>query len=111
MSLTSWFLVSSGGTRQRLPREMISVGRDDCELMLQVMLDFSIRTFAISLHMDLVGLTQSIAMVTAEQVGVADSAQPKSPSRGRVAVVIRLPITQRMLKHIADKTDFFKVTH
>ncbi|XP_057625328.1 centrosomal protein of 170 kDa isoform X5 [Chionomys nivalis] len=35
MSLTSWFLVSSGGTRHRLPREMIFVGRDDCELMLQ----------------------------------------------------------------------------
>lgn len=37
MSLTSWFLVSSGGTRHRLPREMIFVGREDCELMLQVM--------------------------------------------------------------------------
>lgn len=36
MSLTSWFLVSGGGTRHRLPREMIFVGRDDCELMLQV---------------------------------------------------------------------------
>ncbi|XP_059946893.1 centrosomal protein of 170 kDa isoform X4 [Mesoplodon densirostris] len=35
MSLTSWFLVSSGGTRHRLPREMIFVGRDECELMLQ----------------------------------------------------------------------------
>ncbi|KAM9770547.1 centrosomal protein of 170 kDa isoform 1-T2 [Menidia menidia] len=35
MSLTSWFLVSGGGTRHRLPREMIFVGRDDCELMLQ----------------------------------------------------------------------------
>ncbi|KAM9558800.1 centrosomal protein of 170 kDa-like isoform 3-T5 [Salvelinus alpinus] len=35
MSLTSWFLVSSGGTRHRLPLEMIFVGRDDCELMLQ----------------------------------------------------------------------------
>uniref|UniRef100_A0A673KSH4 Centrosomal protein of 170 kDa-like n=1 Tax=Sinocyclocheilus rhinocerous TaxID=307959 RepID=A0A673KSH4_9TELE len=35
MSLISWFLVSSGGTRHRLPREMIFVGRDDCELMLQ----------------------------------------------------------------------------
>uniref|UniRef100_A0A8C2TRX6 Centrosomal protein 170 n=1 Tax=Coturnix japonica TaxID=93934 RepID=A0A8C2TRX6_COTJA len=35
MSLTAWFLVSSGGTRHRLPREMIFVGRDDCELMLQ----------------------------------------------------------------------------
>ncbi|MEQ2199277.1 hypothetical protein XENOCAPTIV_000232 [Xenoophorus captivus] len=36
MSVTSWFLVNSGGTRHRLPREMIFVGRDDCELMLQV---------------------------------------------------------------------------
>ncbi|XP_027863151.1 centrosomal protein of 170 kDa isoform X2 [Xiphophorus couchianus] len=35
MSVTSWFLVSNGGTRHRLPREMIFVGRDDCELMLQ----------------------------------------------------------------------------
>uniref|UniRef100_A0A8D0GVE9 Centrosomal protein 170B n=1 Tax=Sphenodon punctatus TaxID=8508 RepID=A0A8D0GVE9_SPHPU len=36
MSVTSWFLVSSTGIRHRLPREMIFVGRDDCELMLQV---------------------------------------------------------------------------
>lgn len=36
MSVTSWFLVGSGGTRHRLPRELIFVGRDDCELMLQV---------------------------------------------------------------------------
>uniref|UniRef100_A0AAY4EX61 FHA domain-containing protein n=1 Tax=Denticeps clupeoides TaxID=299321 RepID=A0AAY4EX61_9TELE len=35
MSLTSWFLLSGSGTRHRLPREMIFVGRDDCELMLQ----------------------------------------------------------------------------
>uniref|UniRef100_A0A667FUB2 FHA domain-containing protein n=1 Tax=Lynx canadensis TaxID=61383 RepID=A0A667FUB2_LYNCA len=35
MSVTSWFLVSSGGTRHRLPRELIFVGRDECELMLQ----------------------------------------------------------------------------
>uniref|UniRef100_H3DJA6 Centrosomal protein 170B n=1 Tax=Tetraodon nigroviridis TaxID=99883 RepID=H3DJA6_TETNG len=35
MSVPSWFLVSSSGTRHRLPREMIFVGRDDCELMLQ----------------------------------------------------------------------------
>ncbi|XP_015721084.1 centrosomal protein of 170 kDa protein B isoform X10 [Coturnix japonica] len=35
MSVTSWFLVSSAGIRHRLPREMIFVGRDDCELMLQ----------------------------------------------------------------------------
>jgi hypothetical protein len=36
MSVTSWFLVSSSGTRHRLPREMIFVGREDCEFMLQV---------------------------------------------------------------------------
>uniref|UniRef100_A0A3P8V896 Centrosomal protein 170B n=1 Tax=Cynoglossus semilaevis TaxID=244447 RepID=A0A3P8V896_CYNSE len=35
MSVTSWFLVSSSGSRHRLPKEMIFVGRDDCELMLQ----------------------------------------------------------------------------
>ncbi|XP_029453940.1 centrosomal protein of 170 kDa protein B isoform X2 [Rhinatrema bivittatum] len=35
MSVTSWFLVSGSGTRHRLPREMIFVGREDCELILQ----------------------------------------------------------------------------
>ncbi|XP_054894252.1 centrosomal protein of 170 kDa protein B isoform X2 [Poeciliopsis prolifica] len=35
MSVTSWFLVSSSGMRHRLPREMIFVGREECELMLQ----------------------------------------------------------------------------
>ncbi|XP_021535561.1 centrosomal protein of 170 kDa protein B isoform X1 [Neomonachus schauinslandi] len=35
MSVTSWFLVSSSGNRHRLPRELIFVGRDECELMLQ----------------------------------------------------------------------------
>ncbi|XP_030070538.1 centrosomal protein of 170 kDa protein B [Microcaecilia unicolor] len=35
MSVTSWFLVSSSGNRHRLPREMIFVGREDCELILQ----------------------------------------------------------------------------
>ncbi|XP_075968260.1 centrosomal protein of 170 kDa protein B [Anarhichas minor] len=35
MSVTSWFMVSSSGTRHRLPKEMIFVGREDCELMLQ----------------------------------------------------------------------------
>ncbi|KAM9440083.1 protein DOP1A isoform 1-T2 [Clarias gariepinus] len=71
-------------------------------------LDFSVRAVAISLLMDLVGLTQSVAMVTAERVGVSDSTQPMSPSQGRVAVVIRPPLTQGMLKHIADNTEFFK---
>ncbi|AWO97049.1 putative protein dopey-1 [Scophthalmus maximus] len=73
--------------------------------------DFSLQGVAISLLMDLVGLTQSVAMVTAESVASGDSAdspQPMSPSQGRVAVVIRPPLTQGILKHIADKTDFFK---
>ncbi|KAM4723712.1 centrosomal protein of 170 kDa protein B [Anableps anableps] len=35
MSVTSWFLVSSSGMRHRLPKEMIFVGREECELMLQ----------------------------------------------------------------------------
>lgn len=74
--------------------------------------DFSLQGIAISLLMDLVGLTQSIAMVTAESVafgGGAESTQTTSPSQGRVAVVIRPPLTQGILKFIADKTDFFKV--
>ncbi|KAM3873118.1 protein DOP1A isoform 1-T1 [Diretmus argenteus] len=73
--------------------------------------DFTLQGVAISLLMDLVGLTQSVAMVTAESVASgssADSAQPMSPSQGRVAVVIRPPLTQGILKYIADKTDFFK---
>uniref|UniRef100_A0A3P9DSS6 DOP1 leucine zipper like protein A n=1 Tax=Maylandia zebra TaxID=106582 RepID=A0A3P9DSS6_9CICH len=74
--------------------------------------DFSLQCVAISLLMDLVGLTQSVAMVTAESVASgasSESTQPMSPSQGRVAVVIRPPLTQGILKHIADKTDFFKV--
>ncbi|XP_056261992.1 protein dopey-1 isoform X3 [Pseudoliparis swirei] len=73
--------------------------------------DFSQQGVAISLLMDLVGLTQSVAMVTAESVasgGSSDSAQSMSPSQGRVAVVIRPPLTQGILKYIADKTNFFK---
>lgn len=74
--------------------------------------DFSLQGVAISLLMDLVGLTQSVAMVTAESVASSDnteSTQHMSPSQGRVAVVIRPPLTQGILKYIADKTDFFKV--
>lgn len=73
--------------------------------------DFSLQGVAISLLMDLVGLAQSVAMVTAESVASSDteSAQPMSPSQGRVAVVIRPPLTQGILKYIADKTDVFKV--
>lgn len=70
--------------------------------------DFSIQAVAISLVMDLVGLTQSVAMVTAERVASPDSSQPMSPSQGRVAVVIRPPLTPGILKYIAEKTDFFK---
>ncbi|XP_044214772.1 protein dopey-1 isoform X1 [Thunnus albacares] len=73
--------------------------------------DFCLQGVAISLLMDLVGLTQSVAMVTAESVasgGNSESTQPMSPSQGRVAVVIRPPLTQGILKYIADKTDFFK---
>ncbi|XP_056141644.1 protein dopey-1 [Lampris incognitus] len=73
--------------------------------------DFSLQGVAISLLMDLMGLTQSVAMVTAESVasnGSFDSGQPLSPSKGRVAVVMRPPLTQGILKYIADKTDFFK---
>uniref|UniRef100_UPI00358F771E centrosomal protein of 170 kDa-like isoform X3 n=1 Tax=Myxine glutinosa TaxID=7769 RepID=UPI00358F771E len=33
--IPSWFLVNKSGTRHRLPKEMIFVGREDCELMLQ----------------------------------------------------------------------------
>ncbi|KAM3614986.1 uncharacterized protein V6R79_021820 [Siganus canaliculatus] len=73
--------------------------------------DFSLQGVAISLLMDLVGLTQSVAMVTAESVASAvnsESTQPMSPSQGRVAVVIRPPLTQGILKFIADRTEFFK---
>ncbi|XP_042561092.1 LOW QUALITY PROTEIN: protein dopey-1 [Clupea harengus] len=70
--------------------------------------DFNIQAVAISLLMDLVGLTQSVAMVTAERIGSTEPAPPMSPSQGRVAVVIRPPLTQGILKYIAEKTTFFK---
>jgi hypothetical protein len=59
--------------------------------------------------MDLVGLTQSVAMVTGENINSMEPAQPLSPNQGRVAVVIRPPLTQGNLKYIAEKTEFFKV--
>ena len=31
-----WYLSSSNGSRHRLPREMLFVGRQDCELVLEV---------------------------------------------------------------------------
>ncbi|XP_015243900.1 PREDICTED: protein dopey-1 isoform X2 [Cyprinodon variegatus] len=71
--------------------------------------DFTLQAVAISLLMDLIGLTQSVAMVTAESQASGSSAEPaQSPSQGRVAVVIRPPLTQGILKYIADKTNFFK---
>lgn len=74
--------------------------------------DFSLQGVAISLLMDLVGLTQSVAMVTAESVASSSSSEPVQPmssSQGRVAVIIRPPLTQGILKHIAEKTNVFKV--
>ncbi|XP_072317403.1 protein DOP1A [Eucyclogobius newberryi] len=73
--------------------------------------DFCFKGVAISLLMDLVGLTESVAMVAAESVasgGSSESFQTMSPSQGRVAVIIRPPLTQGILKYIADKTNFFK---
>jgi hypothetical protein len=59
--------------------------------------------------MDLVGLTQSVAMVTGENINSMEPAQPLSPNQGRVAVVIRPPLTQGNLRYIVEKTEFFKV--
>ncbi|MGH0139148.1 UNVERIFIED_CONTAM: hypothetical protein FKN15_057972 [Acipenser sinensis] len=70
--------------------------------------EFSIQAVAISLVMDLVGLTQSVTIVTGENVNSLETAQPMSPSQGRVAVVIRPPLTQGILRFIAEKTAFFK---
>ncbi|XP_075859274.1 protein DOP1A isoform X7 [Microcebus murinus] len=70
--------------------------------------DFSVQSVAISLVMDLVGLTQSVAMVTGENINSVEPAQPLSPNQGRVAVVIRPPLTQGNLRYIAEKTEFFK---
>uniref|UniRef100_A0A8C3WH84 DOP1 leucine zipper like protein A n=1 Tax=Catagonus wagneri TaxID=51154 RepID=A0A8C3WH84_9CETA len=70
--------------------------------------DFSVQSVAISLIMDLVGLTQSVAMVTGENINSVEPAQPLSPNQGRVAVVIRPPLTPGNLRYIAEKTEFFK---
>uniref|UniRef100_Q8BL99-5 Isoform 5 of Protein DOP1A n=1 Tax=Mus musculus TaxID=10090 RepID=Q8BL99-5 len=70
--------------------------------------DFRVQSAAVSLVMDLVGLTQSVAMVTGENINSMEPAQPLSPNQGRVAVVIRPPLTQGNLKYIAEKTEFFK---
>lgn len=71
--------------------------------------DFSVQGVTISLVMDLVGLTQSVALVTGENQNSVETAQPLSPNQGRVAVVIRPPLTQGNLRFMAEKTDFFKV--
>ncbi|XP_017598325.1 PREDICTED: protein dopey-1 isoform X2 [Corvus brachyrhynchos] len=70
--------------------------------------DFSVQGVTISLVMDLVGLTQSVAIVTGENLNSVETAQPLSPNQGRVAVVIRPPLTQGNLRYMAEKTDFFK---
>lgn len=93
----------------------------DCEqvqppLWLQTLMNackqssnFSVQGVTISLVMDLVGLTQSVALVTGENLNSVEATQPLSPSQGRVAVVIRPPLTQGNLRYMAEKTDFFKV--
>ncbi|XP_059504449.1 protein dopey-1 isoform X4 [Stegostoma tigrinum] len=70
--------------------------------------DFSIQSVAISLVLDLVGLTQSVAAVSGENLNNLESAQPRSPSQGTVAVVIMPPVTQGNLIYITQKTEFFK---
>ncbi|KAM5163832.1 protein DOP1A isoform 2-T2 [Mantella aurantiaca] len=70
--------------------------------------DFSIQSVAISLVMDLVGLTQSVAVVAGETENGLESSQPLSPNQGRVSVVIRPPLTEGNLRYMAEKTDFFK---
>uniref|UniRef100_H0XB58 DOP1 leucine zipper like protein A n=1 Tax=Otolemur garnettii TaxID=30611 RepID=H0XB58_OTOGA len=70
--------------------------------------DFTVQSVAISLVMDLVGLTQSVAVVTGDNINSVEPAQPLSPNQGRVAVVIRPPLTQGNLRYIAEKTEFFK---
>lgn len=71
--------------------------------------DFGVQSITISLIMDLVGLSQSIAVVTGENRNSVETAQPLSPNQGRVAVVIRPPLNQGHLRYMAEKTDFFKV--
>ncbi|KAK9411388.1 protein dopey-1 [Crotalus adamanteus] len=70
--------------------------------------DFGVQSITISLIMDLVGLTQSVAVVTGENRNSVETAQPLSPNQGRVAVVIRPPLNQGTLRYMAEKTDFFK---
>nr|XP_061789665.1 protein dopey-1-like [Nerophis lumbriciformis] len=111
--------IAEGNLKASPTQEQKYDGEQGClPVWLQTLMDasclassFCLQGVAISLLMDLVGLTQSVAMVTAETVassGSSEFAQPMSPSQGRVAVVIRPPLTQGILKYIANKTDFFK---
>ncbi|XP_075718186.1 protein DOP1A isoform X1 [Rhinoderma darwinii] len=95
-------------------------GEGDCEKVqpttwLQTLInacsaavDFSIQSVAISLVMDLVGMTQSVAVVVGENANSLEASQPLSPNQGRVSVVIRPPLTEGNLRYMAEKTDFFK---
>ncbi|MEE6476377.1 hypothetical protein FKM82_011056 [Ascaphus truei] len=74
-----------------------------------IAVDFSIQSIAISLVMDLVGLTQSVAVVAGENTSSLEPTQPLSPNQGRVSVVIRPPLTEGNLRYMAEKTDFFKL--
>ncbi|KAM7382489.1 hypothetical protein PAMP_002216 [Pampus punctatissimus] len=110
--------IAEGNLKASPPQEQFDSEQVRLPVWLQTLMDacclasdFCLQGVAISLLMDLVGLTQSVAMVNAESVasgGSSESTQPMSPSQGRVAVVIRPPLTQGILKYIADKTDFFK---
>ncbi|XP_051867917.1 protein dopey-1 isoform X1 [Pristis pectinata] len=70
--------------------------------------DFSIQSIAISLVLDLVGLAQSVAVVSGENLNSLEPAQPRSPNQGTVAVVIMPPLTLGNLKFMVQKTEFFK---
>ncbi|XP_069788305.1 protein DOP1A isoform X2 [Narcine bancroftii] len=70
--------------------------------------DFSIQSIAISLVLDLVGLAQSVAVVSGENMNSLEPAQPRSPNQGTVAVVIMPPLTLGNLKFMVQRTEFFK---
>ncbi|KAG8444835.1 hypothetical protein GDO86_009840 [Hymenochirus boettgeri] len=109
--------IAEGSQASEIHTDMSSA---DCEqvyppLWLQTLMnacsmavDFSIQSVAISLVMDLVGLTQSVAVVAGENCSGLEPSQPLSPNQGRVSVVIRPPLTEGNLRYMAEKTDFFK---
>ncbi|KAL7987933.1 hypothetical protein Chor_006852 [Crotalus horridus] len=109
--------IAEGNHPSEVHAEKVDV---DCEqeqplLWLQTLMnacrqanDFGVQSITISLIMDLVGLTQSVAVVTGENRNSVETAQPLSPNQGRVAVVIRPPLNQGTLRYMAEKTDFFK---